>query len=177
MSRIVVKKHILESLNAACEGFESAKKDKKNPAAHTKMLHFSKVAVLDLGGWLEVAQLDMVRLALRASSRKHGFSSEKKLKSIKGRSSNFLFETFTRLLSYSMGMDSYHSFESKLPQAQVILLSKKLETLKGIRDGLAHQFKPGAPITIAPRDLRTHYFEPLYKDLRMIELELRKALK
>lgn len=115
-----------------------------------KSLFYSKLAVIELSGWIEMTMDDVVlRLALRRlRDSKHIKIIQSKIKKTYG----FDYEThFLPMIEVIIGRSGIEKMNNKVDNSRIQPFIATLSTLKTTRDKLAHQYIKGTtPIIDAP---------------------------
>ncbi|MBB2678928.1 UNVERIFIED_ORG: hypothetical protein GGI61_002488 [Rhizobium esperanzae] len=136
---MVVKKHIEQNLTHLDQAYRKETDQKK-------ATYFSKLAILELCGWIELSMDDIIlghcdrkiklpantRLIKDSVKRTYGFDYEKH---------------FRKMLINLVGVVACETIEAAVNAAAKAKLEAQLGTLKTVRDGLAHTYLKGpAPI-------------------------------
>ncbi|MGE4314237.1 MAG: hypothetical protein AB7E85_08215 [Pseudobdellovibrionaceae bacterium] len=167
MPKAVIKKHVEERLRNLIR-LEKREQKSTHSLSHITPVQFSKLAVLDLSGWIEITQDEIIKKIL---SSKNISSSEIKTFEKKYIDSNnaFSMNKFDAMLTPAVGYSSFLSFKIMLG-ADYDLLSSKLSSLKKIRDELAHQTRPSPSSLPSPQTVYDDYFLIIFRILKTIEL-------
>lgn len=163
---MVGKTSILQNLNAI-EGLYNKSKSLRNT------LFFSKLAILELCGWIEESMDDIVRrIANRKLHDKINRSSvEKKIiKRVHGFDYNDHFRT---MLVQVIGLISLERIERKIDSKKLEVMQATLDTLKTIRNLEAHTHIKGATKILDAPSVTKKRFIDVYVGLKDLETELK----
>ncbi|MBW9063833.1 hypothetical protein JNB71_10920 [Rhizobium herbae] len=136
---MVVKKHIEENLTHLDQAY------RREPDVK-KATYFSKLAILELCGWIE---LSMDGIILGHCARKVRLPANTRLiEDHVKRTYGFDYERhFRKMLINLVGVVACENVEASVNAAAKARLEAQLRTLKTVRDGLAHTYLQGpAPI-------------------------------
>jgi hypothetical protein len=146
-----------------------------NNASGKQALYFSKLAILELCGWIELSVDDLIeRHAIRhlrdASNRK--FVTGDIIK----RNSGFDYNTnFRHMMMRTIGIITLEKVEAAIGPAVIAPFSAQLSNLKAVRNQLAHTYVKGTGATLnidAPSVTRAR-FGDLHGGLIAYEAQLR----
>src|SRR5690606_21172455 len=138
---MIAKSYILQNLQQMDRRFRKAKTVKEP-------FYFSKMAILELCGWIELSQDDILhRIATKRLSDPRNVHTLKE--DIVKRNYGFGYEKhFRRMLIQAVGLINVEKIEASVdPQKKANLISE-LSTLVTLRNALAHTYIKGATVTI-----------------------------
>ncbi len=138
-------------------------------------LYYSKLALLELCGWIEETMDDVVvRCSVRcladAGNRKHIKDGVVKR--------NYGFEYhrhFRQMLVQVVGLSTMESLERRFDHTKHARLIATLASLKALRDSEAHTHLKGVTHTIAAPSVTLSYFTAVYEGLVDIDSTLRSG--
>lgn len=139
-----------------------------------KKLYYSKLALLELCGWLEESMDD---IALRSSSRVLKDASSKKYFSDRVVKRTFGFEYekhFKNMIVSLIGLTGWEKLEKKIDTAVLITFKATLGNLKAMRNKEAHTHLKGTQRLVDAPSLTINNFEKLYKGLKEFEKRLKE---
>lgn len=121
-------------------------------------LYFSKLAMLELCGWIEITMDDMVRSLSKRMVRNVGNRNYYEKEFIK-RTHGFEYEYhFRRMLIGLVGLHGVEEIERKVNSAVFQPMCAALNTLKPDRDKHAHEYIKGTTLRLdAPSIIITRY--------------------
>lgn len=161
---MIAKTYILQNLSQLDSAFRKALSQKH-------ALYFSKLAILELCGWIEISMDDIVmthcgrHVSVPANTR---FVSNDIVK----RTYGFDYErNFRRMLINLVGIVTCEKLEAKLPVAIHTKFLAQLQSLKVMRDSLAHTYLKGSAATTvidAPSVTKAR-FTDIYDGLKAFE--------
>src|SRR4051794_8216918 len=134
---MVVKKYILANLKELDAAYRTA-------TNHKQGLYMSKLAVLELCGWIELSMDDLIdcharrRIRLLSNSK---FVSDQIIKK------NYGFDykrNFRNMVMRTVGIVSCEAMERHIPTSILVRFEAQLENLKISRNNLAHTFLSGS---------------------------------
>lgn len=162
---MIAKSYIRKSLTLAHRSYHSSSKNNSLVAL------YSKFAILELCGWIEISIDDIVnRLAKKVRVKINQKNIEDKVKY----NSNFDYEkNFKFLIAQVIGIVNFEKVESMCDQSKLIKLQAALSTLKTERNKLAHTYIKNATNPISSPSLAISYFNDIYEGL----IEFEKTLK
>ena len=163
---MITKSYILENL-------ESLEKFYNKSSSGKKGLFFSKLAILELCGWIEESMDDIVR---RSSIRKLNNANNRSFieKSVIKRTYGFEYNShFRNMLIDLIGIINVEKLENKLDPVKFQLMTSTLDTLKIIRNTEAHTHIKGITKRIDAPSLTKSRFLPIFEGLKDIDLKLR----
>ncbi len=166
---MIAKTYILQNLDQLDVAFRKA----KNPKYAT---YFSKLAILELCGWIEMS-MDQVILEHCSNSIRLPKNTKVVAELVKR---NYGFEYdghFRKMLLNLIGMAACEKLETKMDVAVLAKFEAQLGSLKTMRNSLAHTYLKGSPATFkidAPSVTRSR-FNDIYVGLKAFQIQL-KAL-
>lgn len=139
-------------------------------------LFFSKLAILELCGWIEESMDDIVRRCavrcLRAEANRK-FVEKEVIKKTYG----FDYDThFRRMLGRVIGISNVEKLEGRLDPSVHAKFVATLSTLKVSRDSEAHTHLKGATKVLNAPSVTLSQFEDVYKGLKAYDHVLRKHI-
>lgn len=165
---MITKTNILKNLNQLDAAFRNAKSQKHS-------LYFSKLAILELCGWIELSMDNIIECHC---NRKVKLKDNKNFvkNDVVRRTYGFDYEkNFRKMLINLIGIVGCEKIETKLPLPVHAKFIADLNALKKARDSLAHTYLKGAVATIhidAPSVTKAR-FTTIYDGLIEIEKGLR----
>lgn len=142
-------------------------------STHKKELYYSKLAMLELCGWIEESMDDIVqkcanRVLKIRSNRVH--IAKKVIKPTYG----FEYERhFKKMLINVVGLMSIEVIETKVDPTKYARLTSTLGNLKAARDRQAHTHLKGATRTVDAPSVTLRYFLYVYEGLVDFDNNLR----
>lgn len=162
---MLTKSYISRSLNSLDVKY-------RRSTSQTDNLFYSKLALLELCGWLEES-IDTIIL----DYAKKNIKENNNLKIIAERikyNSGFAYEkNFKSLLVIVVGLIVFEKIEKNIDTSKLVLFKSTLHTLKKIRDSEAHTHLKGVTRTIDSPSKTILHFNYLYDGL----LEFENTLK
>ena len=134
----------------------------------------SKLALLELCGWIEEAMDDLLLTAARTRLRIPGNLRTFEERTI-DRNSSFEYEKFRSMMVGLVGMVTVEMIESNADPAKLQLLRTTLGILKTPRNMEAHMHTAGTMRRIDAPTLTRSRLAPVYKGLQEIEKLLGRA--
>ncbi len=137
-------------------------------------LFYSKLAILELCGWIEESMDDIVHKCAR---RRLKSQDNLKLveKSIIGRTYGFDYKRhFRNMLMQLLGIINLERLERHLDPVKFQLMESNLETLKTCRDTEAHTHLKGVTKRLDAPSVTKHRFLIVYEGLKDIDDSLRR---
>jgi hypothetical protein len=164
---MVVKKYILNNLNILDKLFNNCKDTKRE-------LFYSKLAILELCGWIEETMDDIIRNI--ANIRLKKIENQKELENnIIRRTHGFEYKNhFREMLIKTIGIINVEKLEIKVDQAKRQILEATLDALKELRNKEAHTHLKGITKTIDAPSVTKSRLIGVYNGLRDIDTKLRK---
>lgn len=166
---MVVKAQVLSSLKSINRLYKRTAGTKDT----IETLLYSKIAILEFGGWIEESMDDIVeRCAKRCLVAP---SNLKKVQNpVIKRNYGFLYEEhFSKMLRQVIGFDGLEELEKVLDPTKLALLKSGLVSMTTIRNSLAHTHIKGTARSIEAPSSTIARFESLYEGLKDIDIKLR----
>ncbi len=131
----------------------------------------SKLAVLELCGWIEEAMDDIAeKCYLRCLTET---SNQKLCKEIVRATYGFEYHYhFRKMLAGIIGQTGMERIERRADGTKLALLQSALSTLKVARDGFAHTYLKGATPTLSAPSFLLSQFPALWEGLREVEARI-----
>ena len=167
---MIARSYILKNLGELDRAFRSARSQKHG-------IYFSKLAILELCGWIEIS-MDTLILEHCGKHVAEGKNTKIVQDSVK-RTYGFDYDDhFRRMLINLIGAITCERLEARIPVATRTKLAAQLNSLKVIRNGLAHTYLKGptATLRIDAPSFTIARFADIHNGLKAFEVELR-ALK
>lgn len=163
---MIAKSYILNNLNTLEKLYNTSTSTKKG-------LFYSKLAILELCGWIEESMDDIVRRCatrnLKSLSDRHDVE-----KSIIQRTYGFEYKKhFRGMLTQLLGIITLMKLERKLHPVKFQLMEAALETLKTYRDSEAHTHLKGITKRLDAPSVTRNSFLMVYEGLKDIDVNLR----
>lgn len=164
---MVIKRHIESNLNALVAKFNSASTPKEE-------LFYSKLAIIELCGWIEETMDDIVMSCARRKLKDtHNIIYvEKDIIS-----TNFGFEYkqhFRGMLIRLIGLIAFEKIENKISPSKLQKLKGALTILKKARNSQAHTHLKGVLTSIDAPSVTKNNFTLVYDGLKEFDQVLRK---
>lgn len=104
-----------------------------------EQVYYSKLAVIELSGWIECYVDDLCMFSMRQKTRVSAYHSdlEKKMKRVYGLTYN---DHVRRLLITTIGVYSVNKLEAKVGLRNITTLKSELSLLSELRNDLAHNY-------------------------------------
>jgi len=138
-----------------------------------KALYYSKLAILEVCGWIEESIDDVV---LECASKR--LTETKNLEFVKeavNHTYSFEYErNFRNLLIQVFGIINVEKMESSLDQVKFELMKSSLGTLRKYRDIHAHTYTKGVTKTMYAPSSTVNHFQYVYQGLKNVESCIRK---
>jgi len=165
---MIAKSYIQKNLKQLEARFSKAKTPKDN-------LYFSKLAVMELCGWVEVSLDDVVeriiQQKLKETKNKRDFSRD-----VIKRNWGFKYENFRRMLTQAVGIIVVERIEKKVDQNVSAQFQSGLGNLTTARNSIAHTYIPGMQATIDAPSVTMARFNHLYDGLKEFERVIFKLI-
>ncbi|ASZ11188.1 endoribonuclease [Chitinophaga sp. MD30] len=165
---MVVKKYILKTISALDGHY--------NAASVGDAVYYSKLAIIELCGWIESSMDDIVQ---HFADRKLKTASYQRIfrKEIKGKNYGFEYETnFRKMMHQTIGLHNMESIEVKLDRSgQIAILLAELNALKLLRNDAAHTHIDATKTYQAPSVTKAQLLR-IYPILKEIDREV-KAIR
>ena len=165
---MITKSYILENLKSLDYKYKKARSAKE-------ALFCSKLAILELCGWIEESMDDVIR---RCANKKLENHVNRKYceNQIIGKNYGFDYsKNFRSMLIRLMGLVAVEALERKVDAKKCATLKATLSSLKRTRDSEAHTHIKGRTRTLNAPSVTIAYFHILYEGLQEFELKIRKA--
>ena len=155
---MIVKRQILVNLNALNRSYLKASSERES-------FFCSKLAILELCGWIEESMDDVVlRCAIRHLRKDANVNFVRKI--IIKRTYGFDYElNFRRMLIQLLGLINVEKIEKSVDQNKHIQLKATLKALKTVRDSEAHTHIKGVTRSINAPSATLNQFPALYDGL------------
>lgn len=138
-------------------------------------LFFSKLAILELCGWIEESMDDLIMRCAR-SHLKEPINIKKFEDDIVRRTYGFDYKRhFRRMLIHLIGIINVERLERTIDQKKLSSLDSTLKLLKQIRDTEAHTHIKGITRNINAPSVTLNQFQPVYDGLKEFERFIRRA--
>lgn len=165
---MISKSYILENLNQLNAAY--------NRSINKQALYFSKLAILELCGWIELSADDLIE---RHAARHLKDAANIKFveKSIVKRNYGFDYEdNFRHMIMRTIGIVILEEVESAIGPSVLVPFSVQLGNLKAVRNQLAHTYVKGsgATLSIDAPSVTKGRFNDLYAGLCAYQTQLRK---
>lgn len=163
---MITKSYILINL-------ESLEKLYNKSTGAKQGLFFSKLAILELCGWIEESMDDII---LRSSIRKLNNANNRNFikNSVIKRTFGFEYNShFRNMLIDLIGIINVEKLENKLDSVKFQLMTSTLDTLKIIRNTEAHTHIKGITKRLDAPSVTRSRFLPIFEGLKDIDLKLR----
>ncbi|MEN3930555.1 hypothetical protein WJT86_05690 [Microvirga sp. W0021] len=165
---MVIKKYISENLNHLDQAYRRESDPKK-------ATYYSKLAILELCGWIEVS---MDKIILSHGRKKVKFPKNTKfIETNVKQTYGFEYEKhFRKMLISLIGIVDCENIESRVNSTVKTHLEVQLKNLKLIRDNLAHTYLQGSPgqSTIDAPSTTKARLDDIYKGLKEFQKTLRE---
>lgn len=162
---MIAKTYILQNLSTIERLYA-----KSRPQRETLM--FSKLAILELCGWIEESMDSIINVTLLKKLRE-----ERNKKCLRGhikRQSGFDYkDNFRKMLIEAVGLIRVEKLERQINQTKFTKMCAALDTLKTRRNDEAHTYLRITRMLDAPSVTRSH-FQDVYDGLKSIEALLKR---
>lgn len=165
---MIAKSYINSTLNSLKSKFGRTSNQKD-------ALLYSKLAIIELCGWIEISMDDLV---LRCGRKKIKTSSNLKYfeEQIVEKTYGFEYKKdFKKMLVYVVGISGFELIESKADPVKLQKLKSQLGNLKKPRNTGAHTYLKSIAISIDAPSLTIQRFKEIYEGLKDIERVLKQA--
>ena len=163
---MIARSNIEKNIRQLATLYNSAKNPKKE-------LYYSKLAVLELCGWIEESMDDIV---VKCCNRTIKEARNKKYIREKVVDKNYGFEYerhFKNMLATVIGLSSFEKLERQLDPVKLAQLKSTLGSLKGPRNSAAHTHIKGVAASIDAPSVTLQNFTLVFDGLKNIETNLR----
>jgi hypothetical protein len=166
---MIVKGYILNTIDELDKLYNQATSQKK-------AIYFSKLALLELCGWIEGAIDNIVEMHcnrnLKNQDNKESFKNDR-IKPVYGFQYN---QHFRPMLMSAIGIIELEKIELELEKTgKITILKSRLGSLKRVRNDAAHTFLKGVTITYDAPSLTRGNFLNIYPILKEIDTMLRQS--
>jgi hypothetical protein len=164
---MIAKSYILANLSALQTKFKASKTQKDS-------LFYSKLAILELCGWIEESMDDVVLTCARARLKDPGNLRFVEKEVIK-KTYAFEYEKFRSMLIRLIGLIHVERIESKMDASLRPRFEAALEALKIARNAEAHTHIKGVTRTINAPSVTIAHFHDVYAGLKHMDDLVRTA--
>jgi hypothetical protein len=165
---MITKDYLLKTLNWLDQLYNDPTADNQKTSS------YSKLALIELCGWIEETMDDIVlRCAKRClkSPANQKFIKDEIIKP----NSNFQYEAFRKMLMMVIGLATLEKIEEKLENTgKISALKSDLGNLKKSRDTAAHSHTTGTLRTYDAPSKTQHNFDRIYALLTELDAELQR---
>lgn len=166
MPKAVVKKHIDERLRNLIR-LSKQEYRSTHSLSYISQLQFSKLAVLDLSGWIEITQDEIIKNILKRKNISVADINKFEKDHIKSNTS-LVMNNFGVMIKVAVGYSDFLIMKHRLG-SDYDILSSKLGSLREMRRELAHETRPSPSSTPSPKHVYDQYFLPIHDTLKKIE--------
>lgn len=161
---MVVKKYILSTIKKLDRLY--------NSASTTEATYYSKLAIIELCGWIEFSMGNIAEHFADTHFRTQPFKNS--FKALKEKNFGFQYkQNFRKMLSQTIGMHNMEKIETKINiTGDVSIFEANLEALKKLRDDAAHSFI-GATTTYQAPSVTKAQLEIIYPILKKFAQEIK----
>lgn len=165
---MIAKSYILTNLKALDWRY-------KRSTSSKELLFFSKLAILELCGWIEESMDDIIRKCAKRHLRKQSNQKYVEIEIIK-RNYGFDYQRhFRNMLVRMVGLISVERIERRVDQTKRSNLEATLSVLKTIRDSEAHTHIKGVTRTINSPSITIMHFYLVYDGLKEFDRVIRNT--
>lgn len=162
---MISKTYIQDNLRAIDAAYR-----KSNSQKHG--LYYSKLAVLELCGWIEISMDDMVSRFARRNIKQE-VNLKYVLKDVIRKTHGFDYKVnFRMMVVKTIGICNCERIEAAIDQSTLAKFEAELSNLKTARDGLAHTYVKGTALTIDAPSVTKARFAPILAGLRAFDEKL-----
>lgn len=137
-------------------------------------LFYSKLAILELCGWIEESMDDIVLRYANRTLKNHQNKTYVEKQIVK-RIYGFDYQRdFRFMLMQVVGLNTLEIIEKRVDQTKIQLMESSLKTLKSSRDNEAHTYLKGVTRRLDAPSLIKSKFNKVYDGLKCIENELKR---
>ncbi|MCB2262274.1 MAG: hypothetical protein LGR52_04945 [Candidatus Thiosymbion ectosymbiont of Robbea hypermnestra] len=163
---MITKDNIGQNVRQLARLYDEARKGSKEE------LYYSKLAVLELCGWIEESMDDIIlkccnRTIKRPENRNY-------IRGIVKRNYAFEYPRFREMLISVIGLSNVEKVEKRLDPIKQSQLEDILKNLKGPRNNAAHTHIKGTAMSIDAPSVTIRNFTIVYDGLKNIETTLHK---
>ncbi len=138
-----------------------------------KDIYYSKLALMELCGWVEESFDSIIKLSIRNKLRDSSYKNFMKV-TIKNTNGFQYNAHFRKMLIIALGICQAEKLERKIDSTgKIELLRSTLATLKETRNENAHSFIKGITTTIQTPSVTKAQFLRIYPIIKEIESEIR----
>jgi len=141
-----------------------------------KELYYSKLAMLEMCGWIEESMDDIVQMCANRVLKQRQNKSYITKKVIKPTYGFEYDRHFKKMLIHVVGLMSIERVENKVDQLKYARLTSALGSLKEVRNKEAHTHLKGVTRRVDAPSVTLQYFTYVYEGLKEIE-DVLKSLK
>lgn len=166
---MIVKNYIESTIDELEKMYNNSRSQKKS-------IYYSKLALIELCGWVEGSMDDIVEKYCNRKLRERRNRIYAKKKIIKPNYGFHYDDNFRKMLMKAIGIVAIEKLERRLENngGKITVLRSKLNTLKMQRNNAAHTFIKGTTSTFpAPSVIKSDFNNILYPILKEIESEIR----
>jgi len=164
---MIVKNYIESTIDELEKMYNGSNKQKQ-------LIYYSKLALMELCGWVENSMDDIVEKYCNRKLRKKSNKEYVRKYIIKPNNGFHYKENFRPMLIKILGIVAVEQFEKKLNNGgKLFLLKATLGNLKKQRNDAAHTFIKGTTTTFYTPSVIKREFNILYSILKEIENEIR----
>ena len=162
---MIVKSYIKKTLDTL---------NRRYLASATKMgpLYYSKLAVLELCGWIEISIDDLALRAVRKKVRDRRKCERFEKAAIRPINGFHYKRDFRRILCSAIGEIIVANIEQKMDSIKLARLESELNTLQKSRNRLAHTYVKGVTQQIDAPSRTIRRFNLIYDGLKEFEKEI-----
>lgn len=146
----------------------------RNAPSIKKTLFYSKLAILELCGWIEESMDDIVRRCANRHLRSRQNRSFVKSTIIKRVHGFDYHNHFRAMLMQVIGLITLEKVEKKLDQRKLQVMQASLDTLKEHRNAEAHTHLKGTTRRLDAPSVTISRFSDVYNGLKTFEDELKR---
>ncbi|WP_286797298.1 hypothetical protein [Psychrobacter sp. UBA6291] len=141
--------------------------------SHKRKLYYSKLAILELCGWIEESMDNIIEMCANRLLKLQATKTHVK-KQIIDRNYGFEYKNhFIKMLSSVIGFMNIERLEKKLDASKNALLLSALGTLKNIRNAEAHTHLKGVTRHVDSPSITLKLFSQVFNGLKDIEIKLK----
>ena len=164
---MIAKTYILKDLKAIDSLYKKARTPKQS-------LFYSKLAIIELCGWIEMTMDEIVLRCAKRHIKETGNYNWLE-KELVGRIYGFDYKShFRKMLLGILGMSCVEIVEARVDQTKFLKMKSELAALKGIRDPAAHTHLKGATTSLDAPSVTLNRFNQIYEGLIEIDAQLRE---
>jgi hypothetical protein len=164
---VIAKSYILENLRSLDYRYRNARSSKE-------ALFCSKLAILELCGWIEESMDDVVRGCARKHLKEQANRTFCEGQIIKRNYGFDYQDNFRTMLMRLMGLVAIEKLEKKVSPPLYAGMEAALSSLKVLRNAEAHTHLKGKTRTLNAPSVTIAQFQPIYDGLLEFEREIRR---